>query len=229
MAGLRARKKEQLRWALVRVALSLFEERGFEQTTIEAIAEAANVSPRTFFRYFGSKEDVILVDRAGKLALINEAMSTTRPDEPILDTLRRAWAKLADDYLSDVEVTGATYRLSRSEPVLAARLLSFQTEWSHVLARSISAKLGVDASTDIRPEIIASTSQAVLRSAFNRWAEAGCPGPPRGVVLSGLAMVEPALAVVLEQVAAATGIETPMAHPRGVSSESRRSSPRVGS
>jgi AcrR family transcriptional regulator len=208
MAGLRARKKEKGRWALVRTALRLFEERGFEQTTVEAIAEAADTSPRTFFRYFGSKKDVILVDSARKLALIDECLSTARPDEPILDTLQRVWAKLADVYLSDVDVTLATYRLSRSEPGLAAQLLSFQTQWSHALARAISVQLGVDASDDLRPEIIASTSQAVLRSAFNRWAEAGCPGPAREVVFAGFASIGPALRVVLEQLEPATPSRT---------------------
>jgi AcrR family transcriptional regulator len=199
MAGLRARKKQRLRWVLVRAALRLFEERGFEQTTVEAIAAAAEVSPRTFFRYFSSKEDVILIDPVQKLARIDHALAAARPHEPILDILRRTWADFAEEYLSDVEITLATYRLSRAEPVLAARLLSFQTEWSHALARAISAQLGVDASTDIRPEVVASTSQAMLRSAFNRWAEAGCPGSPRDVVTSTFGAIGPALQVVLEQ------------------------------
>ena len=200
VAGLRERKKERQRWALVAAAFRLFEERGFAQTTIEAIAEAADVSPRTFFRYFDSKEDVILIDPAGKLELVNDVLATAHQDEPILDTLQRGWARLADEYLSDPGIAAGIYRLSRAEPVLAARLFSFQTQWSHAIAAAISGQLGVDPSTDIHPEIISSTAQTVVRSALNRWVEAGCPGRPHDVVYAAFATIGPALEVVLAQV-----------------------------
>jgi AcrR family transcriptional regulator len=199
VAGLRARKKERLRWTLVREALRLFQERGFEQTTVESIAAAAEVSPRTFFRYFNSKEDVILIDPVQKLARARDGLAAAPPDEPILDLLRRTWADFADEYLSDVEITMATYRLSRAEPVLTARLISFQTEWSHALARMIGARLGADSTTDIRAEVVASTCLAMLRGAFNRWTEAGCPGSPRDVVNATFAAIGPALQVVLAE------------------------------
>ena len=60
--GLRERKKAKTRAAIQEVALRLFERQGYEATTIEQIAEAAEVSPSTFFRYFGSKEDVVVYD-----------------------------------------------------------------------------------------------------------------------------------------------------------------------
>ncbi len=201
MAGLRERKKERQRQALVREAFRLFEERGFAQTTVESIAEAADVSPRTFFRYFDSKEDVILVDPAGKLRLVDEVLGTADDHEPILVTLRRGWARMADAYLSDREVTAAIYRLSRAEPVLAARLFSFQTQWSHAIAEALSDRLGVDPATDIHPEIIATTAQTVVRSAFNRWVEAGCPGEAHDVVGAAFDTIGPVLEVVLAQVA----------------------------
>ncbi len=213
MTGLRERKKERQRLALVRAAFRLFEERGFAQTTIEAIAESADVSPRTFFRYFDAKEDVILVDPAGKLELVNEVLADAAPDEPVLETLRRGWARLSDEYLSDRDITAGIYRLSRREPVLAARLFSFQTQWSHAIAGAISRRLGVDPSTDIHPEIISTTAQAVVRSAFNRWVEAGCPGEPHDVVYSAFTAIGPALEVVLAQVGSAGPVELPAAVP----------------
>lgn len=200
MTGLRERKKERQRIALVHAAFRLFEERGFAGTTIEAIAEAADVSPRTFFRYFDSKEDVVLIDPAGKLELVEQVLADAAPDEPILEMLRRGWARLSDEYLSDPEIATGMYRLSRAEPVLAARLFSFQTEWSHAIAAAISRRLGLEPGTDLHPEIIASTAQAVVRSAMNRWVEAGCPGQPHDVVNAAFATIGPALEVVLAEV-----------------------------
>src|SRR5581483_8318549 len=60
--GLRERKKQQTRERIARVALHLFAERGYDQTTLADIAEAAEVAPRTIFAYFENKEDILLCD-----------------------------------------------------------------------------------------------------------------------------------------------------------------------
>ncbi len=201
MRGLRARKKDQVRWAIARAALRLFEQSGFEQTTIEAIADEANVSPRTFFRYFAAKEDVVLVDPDRKLEIIGSALTGQHDEMPMLDAIEAAWSRLADEYLSDPGIALAIYRLSRSEPALGACMLAFQTRWTHVLAAAIADHLGVDPADDIRPEVIASTLQAAVRAATNRWAEQGCPAPARDAVASGFRSVHPALLVIVDQLA----------------------------
>ncbi|MBW8485353.1 TetR family transcriptional regulator [Actinomadura parmotrematis] len=88
-AGLRERKKERTRRALAAAALRLFAERGYEETTIADIAAAAEVSPRTFFAYFPSKEDVVFAEIDDRLAEI-DARLADRPDgETPLETIRR--------------------------------------------------------------------------------------------------------------------------------------------
>jgi AcrR family transcriptional regulator len=99
--GLRERKKARTREALQEAAMERFARQGFDGTTVEEIAEACEVSPRTFFRYFPTKEDVLFADgevrRERLLAVIAE-----RPiDEPAFGALRAAMRTLAADYRDD--------------------------------------------------------------------------------------------------------------------------------
>ena len=96
--GLRARKKIQTRLALARAAMQLFEERGYAATSVDDIAAAANVSRRTFFRYFSAKEEVFIVDPEGKLAALHVALADGPPDEPTIAALRRGVVALVGAY-----------------------------------------------------------------------------------------------------------------------------------
>src|SRR4051812_37350957 len=90
MAGLRERKKQQTREAIVREALRLFRKQGFEATTIADIAEAAEISPRTFFSYFDTKEAVVFHD----FDELRERLSShldERPDGSTTFDALRAW------------------------------------------------------------------------------------------------------------------------------------------
>src|SRR6187402_1165028 len=82
--GLRARKRRQTRERLTRVAMELFLANGFEATTLDDIAAAAEISRRSFFHYFASKEDVVLAWQDGSTGAMIAAIAARPAEEPML-------------------------------------------------------------------------------------------------------------------------------------------------
>ncbi|PWI43848.1 TetR family transcriptional regulator [Streptomyces sp. ICBB 8177] len=119
--GLRERKKIRTRQAIRHAAYRLFERQGYDATTVEQIAAAAEVSPSTFFRYFPTKEDVVLTDEYDPLM---EAALLERPaDEPIVESMRRAVVPLARRMAAGERGEMLQrMRLVREVPALRARL-----------------------------------------------------------------------------------------------------------
>lgn len=194
--GLRERKKIETRLALARAAMRLFEERGYAATTVDDIAAAANVSRRTFFRYFSTKEEVFIVDPLGKLAALHVALADGPPDEPTIAALRRGVVALAGAYF-EPDLIRAEARIAILEPVVAAAGLAYQVRWEDALAMEVAADLGVDVNRDARPRIVAHTTVAILRAGVSAWFEGGCEGNPANFVASTFDRTTPALEAVL--------------------------------
>src|SRR5262249_60240363 len=96
--SVRERKKARTREALQEAAIARFARQGFEGATVEEIAEACEVSPRTFFRYFPTKEDVLFADAEGRRERLLAVIAERPADEPAFGALRAAMAVLATDY-----------------------------------------------------------------------------------------------------------------------------------
>jgi AcrR family transcriptional regulator len=126
--GLRERTRRAVQAALSEAAQELFVTQGFEATTVDQIAAAAGISPRSFFRYFASKEDVVL----GRYDLQSDdlaaALSARPLDEPVWDSLRHTF-DVAVDYYSDahrLELVAKMLIVITSSPSLHARYLAKQ-------------------------------------------------------------------------------------------------------
>lgn len=124
--GRRERKKQQTRQALIDAAIRLFEERGYERTTVLDIAEAADVSDRTFFLHFRTKEEVILGSTEAREEAALRAVAERKPDDSPADVLERAAVAMIDDtWRADLPdgLAALRIRLLGSTPPVQARLL----------------------------------------------------------------------------------------------------------
>jgi AcrR family transcriptional regulator len=139
--GLRERKKQKTRWAIQEHALRLFAQQGFEATTVEQIAEAAEISPSTFFRYFRTKEDVVVEDRYDDLVMA--AIEATPPEVGPFETLRQAvLASMEQIDAAEEEKILLRMRLTFSVPSLRARAIGNLMTSTDVLAPPIARRLG---------------------------------------------------------------------------------------
>ena len=174
--GLRERRKRLTAAELEAAALRLFGARGFDAVTVDDIAAEADVSRRTFFRYFASKEDVLLADHHVQLARLREAMAARPSGEAILTALRNALLSITGDFEDRRERVILRGRIMRETPSLQARSLVHQKSWEDAMQQMVADRLGVDPVLDLRPGVVAATALAAMRVAFNNWLNAGATG-----------------------------------------------------
>ncbi|MFI7679224.1 TetR family transcriptional regulator [Actinophytocola sp. NPDC049390] len=165
-ADWRERKKARTRQRLQEQALRLFIERGYEATTVERIAAAAGVSHMTFFRYFPTKEDVVLSDSYDPL-LVAAIRARPRTEEPVSRIRAAVREGLGAIYASDRDALLTRVRLTLRTPALRARLWENQVATRDLLARAL-----VDGEPDFTTRILASACLATLTTALEEWVAA---------------------------------------------------------
>lgn len=190
MEGLRERHRKRTAADLEEAALALFCEKGFDAVTIDDIADAADVSRRTFFRYFASKEDVILSDHPKRLDELQAALDRRPADEPALTALRHAVLSLADSYEEQRDHMLARFRLVTDTPALEARSLCLQRNWETSVTAMLAERMGVDPSKDLRPGTVAATTMAAMRVATANWLAGGGQGDLPAIVAAALDLLD---------------------------------------
>jgi AcrR family transcriptional regulator len=138
--GLRERKKRRTRETIQREALRLIAEQGYDATTVEQIAAAADISPSTFFRYFPTKEDVVLNDEYDPV--LEAAVLARPPEESPLRALRRGLAEAMRALSADEQAAlAARVQLMMTTPALHARLFQEQLAQQGIMARLLAQRL----------------------------------------------------------------------------------------
>ncbi|HEX4483872.1 MAG TPA: TetR family transcriptional regulator [Solirubrobacteraceae bacterium] len=183
--GLRERNKLRRRERITDAALRLFAERGFDGVTIDEIADAAEVSRRTFFRYFARKEDVIVAWKQQMADQLRTALAERPDDEQPLDAVRGALATVTAGYAERPELTLGLMRLFEGGPTL--RVDADYEDWDTVLADGIARRMGLDAARDPAPRLIAGVGFAVLTATIETWAAGGGGGDLLALLDSGFA------------------------------------------
>ncbi|MFM9612098.1 TetR family transcriptional regulator [Streptomyces sp. V2] len=176
MRTLRERKKQHTRDALVRAALTLFTTQGFERTTVDEIVDAVEVSQRTFFRYFASKEEVALfvpsLAEEHFVACLVERPPHEHPFEAMREALKESLGTMdeAIERVVPMELYTHGYRTIEETPALLAAHLRRSAELEEHIAGIIAEREGTSLATDPRPRLVVALFSGVIRVAERGWA-----------------------------------------------------------
>ena len=176
-SGLRERKKAKTRLAIEDAALTLFEERGFDATTVDEIAALAEVSTTTFFRYFPTKADVLLSDHGIQLPALRQAIVDRPRSESDLVAI---WQAVQTEWVADVDTerTARKARIVATSDLLTGLSYHSGERWLAVFVGALAQRNEIDPS-DERCSLAARVGLGALASAVEGWIAEGCDGSLR--------------------------------------------------
>lgn len=163
------------RTALRTAALRLFAEQGFSATTVQEIADAADVTSRTFFRHFPVKEDVLFADEEQRVDEFAAQLSARPPGELLLTGILAAVHSLVPAFEEDRDTELARSRIVAECPSVGGRALRSLVAYEDVTAEFVRARLDAD-DEDLLPRVLASAVIGALRAAHGRWIATGAQG-----------------------------------------------------
>ncbi len=167
----RERNKARVRDALVEAASQLFAKRGFAQTTVDDIVAAADVSRRTFFRYFETKEAIAMPEHPDRLVRFRRLLAET-PDAPPFERVRNALIAIAQEHERSRAAILAEQRVISAAPTLVTRELEWDRQWEAAMADTLAnGARGKAAQRDAR--LLAGATIGVVRAALREWFEHG--------------------------------------------------------
>jgi AcrR family transcriptional regulator len=179
-ASLRERKKLATRRSLRRHALDLVAKRGFANVTVEDIAEAADVSARTFFNYFPSKEAVLFGADPDRAASLHDRLVRTAPGASALEALRIVIAEDAQAVADELRELGGNpvdwlrrMKEARADPHLRAAHAAQMALVERAATEGLAERLGADPDQDPYPALLAASAAGVFRASISFWAGSG--------------------------------------------------------
>ncbi len=187
------RRRRLVRGELARVAVALFAERGFDTVTVDEIAAAAGMSQRTFFRYFATKEDVVLEFERGLWQDLVTAFDERPADEGAVTALREAFRVTSHVEPADRARALQLARILDAAPALQARATGERVAEDQALVAGVARRMGVDGE-DWRARVVLAAMSSVAGAEFRAWAQDGGSGDPAERIVTALALLEHGLA-----------------------------------
>jgi AcrR family transcriptional regulator len=186
--GLRERKKAMTRLALEDAAVELFTIKGFDHTTVDEIAEACNVSRRTFFRYYASKEDIFSGGKDEHDTKMFDVIAARPAEEPALESLRAAVLAMAADFATDRNRVMAKVRIIKATPSLRSAGLEHEQVSIDGIVEALVRRSDGPVSDDdaFHLRLVTQAAVGALRVAIDRWVDTGARQEPVDVVLEAL-------------------------------------------
>ena len=179
MPGLRQRKQQQTRERLTRMAMALFLERGFEATTLDDIAAAADISRRSFFHYFASKEDVVFAWQEKSKAALIAAVAARPANESLLAAAENAISAMVRQLKPGEAIAMA--RLKRDNPALQARDQVKYEKLERALAEALGKRAG-HKTERLQARLVAMIATGAMRIGGEAWAAEGAREKPEVLV-----------------------------------------------
>jgi len=183
--GLAARKKERTKRQLAEAAADLFYERGYAATTIDDIVAAVDVSPRTFFRYFPTKEDLVVALGTTSLDLFLDALRNRPAEESLQVAVGEAVEQSLAPGWEDTGRVRSFLALIQETPALRARWLEEAYGKRDRMAEVIAERTGTEP-TDLRNLLIAGAITLTINTALQTWADQDVEGAPSPFVYRGI-------------------------------------------
>ena len=175
--GLRARKKRRTRESLVESALRLFQERGYDATTVDDITETILVSRRTFFRYFGAKEEVLFYDYDTLVGQFRNELAKREAGESAFQALRRAGRANAEAWKKALEEDRETFvlrlRLISTVPALVARDLQLNLQWEDAISEALAPEFVNEPDGWRHCVLLAGAAMGAVRAVVRTWDAGG--------------------------------------------------------
>jgi len=184
--GRRERKKAATRLALQEAAFQLFNERGYDATTVDDISDIADVSARTFFRYYATKDDVLFGDHAPRLVALTDLLAARPADESLFTSIESVIRFLADDFVANRDRVLLQTRVASEKTHVLGAFRQHHEEYVALLADFVSGRLEAPDPRQIRARVIATAAIGAFLAATRVWALAGCDDDLQALVTDAL-------------------------------------------
>jgi AcrR family transcriptional regulator len=200
---LREQRRERNAREIQHAAMSLFATRGYAEVTVEDIAHEAGISERTFFRYFASKDHLLVAEASRRIDVIHESLTHQPNDLDAWQALRNA---VLDQSASEEQVgrnAAIWAHLTKEAPALLAKMIMHGAlESTHHIEVELARRLGVPA-TDALPDVMMRVTLAAMQSAYLRWLDDDGAGSLADLTANAMDLVGTGLAQV------ASGVRSP--------------------